>query len=82
MATIVFFSIFSRTIKIHFVFTPLSFFRFQLYASVMRNNPWGQWMGAPDPNDEEQDTVKVLKRSRERNLLCAIAGKYFFSLKS
>lgn len=48
-----------RTITLYLTYTPLSFFRFQLYASVTRDNPWGQMFGQPDPSDEEQDTVKV-----------------------
>lgn len=47
-----------KNVSVHLTYTPLSFFRFQLYASMTRDNPWGKWMGAPNPNDEEQDTVK------------------------
>uniref|UniRef100_A0A1X7UW59 Cleft lip and palate transmembrane protein 1 n=1 Tax=Amphimedon queenslandica TaxID=400682 RepID=A0A1X7UW59_AMPQE len=42
----------------HLSYTPLSFFRFQLYASMTRDNPWAQWLGQPDQSDEDQDTLK------------------------
>ena len=54
-----FVSISCRSLTFTLVYQPLTLFKFNLYASMSRENPWTQFMGGTDPTDENQDTIKV-----------------------
>ena len=42
-----------------FNYVPLTLFKFNMYAAMGRDNPWANMMGGVDPDDDEQDTIKV-----------------------
>ena len=51
-----------RSISLTFTYTPLSLFKFNMYAAMGRDNPWSGMMGVTDPSDDDQDTIKVGRR--------------------
>ncbi len=49
-----------RELNLTLTYEPLSLFRFNMYASMTRDNPWASMMGGVnDQSDEDQDTIKV-----------------------
>ncbi len=49
-----------RELSLTLTYEPLSLFRFNMYASMTRDNPWASMMGGVnDQSDEDQDTIKV-----------------------
>lgn len=48
-----------RSLTFTLIYQPLTLFKFNLYASMSKENPWTQMMGGTDPSDEDQDTIKV-----------------------
>ena len=54
-----FFSRLIRELTFTLAYHPLTLFKFNLYASMSRDNPWTQLMGGADTSDEDQDTIKV-----------------------
>lgn len=56
-------------ISVNLVYTPLSMFKFNMYAAMSRDNPWSNMMSGPDPSDEEQDTVKTTLQDTNPYLL-------------
>lgn len=49
----------SRNVTLTFSYAPLTLFKFNMYAAMSRDNPWTNIMGGSDPDDDEQDTIKV-----------------------
>lgn len=53
-------SFFPRNVSLTFTYSPLTLFKFNMYAAMGRDNPWAGMMGGgADPSDEDQDTIKT-----------------------
>jgi hypothetical protein len=58
--------LFQSNVSIHLTYSPIQLWKWQLYLSQSMRNQWFGNMMQEDSNDDDQDTIKVEIRTRER----------------